>query len=379
MNQEIVEFIKNQFKSTGFIPLHSPIFNGNEKKYLSETIDSTFVSSVGKFVDKFEGKVAEYCNSKYAIATVNGTAALHIALKCVGVAENHEVITQPLTFVATSNAISYLNAEPIFLDVDIETMGLSPIAVQKFLNQNGIIKSDGTYNKLSGKKISACVPMHTFGFPVRIDDLVKVCNEWNIPVIEDSAESLGSTYKEKSTGTFGCAGVFSFNGNKIITSGGGGIIVTDDEKIAKMARHLTTTAKRSHNYEYYHDMVGYNYRMPNLNAALALAQFENLENFIKKKRDLANRYYEFFQKIGVRFRVEPKNSYSNYWLMSIEFANKSKRDDFLNFSNEEKVMSRPIWKLMSNLPMFAHCKSDGLTNSKILESTIVNIPSSVSV
>lgn len=379
MNKEIVEFIKNQFKSTEFIPLHSPIFNGNEKKYLSETIDSTFVSSVGKFVDKFEYKVAEYCKSNYAIATVNGTAALHIALKCVGVGENHEVITQPLTFVATSNAISYLNAEPIFLDVDIETMGLSPAAVQKFLNKNGIIKSDGTYNKLSGKKISACVPMHTFGFPVRIDELVKVCKEWNIPVVEDSAESLGSSYRGKLTGTFGSAGIFSFNGNKIITSGGGGIIVTDDERIAKTARHLTTTAKKPHNYEYYHDMIGYNFRMPNLNAALALAQFEQLEILLRKKRDLAENYISFFRKIGIKFRKEPIKSISNYWLMSIEFSSQNERNSFLEYSNKNKVMTRPIWKLMCNLPMFAHCKSDDLTNSKILESTIVNIPSSASV
>ena len=287
MYKDTIDFIRSIYGSERVIPLHEPHFIGNEKKYLNDCIDSTFVSSTGKFVDEFEEKIAKYTGAKYAVATSNGTSALHIALLLANVAKNDEVITQPLTFVATCNAISYCGANPIFIDVDKETMGLSPLSLQAYLKKNAFIKNQQCINNNTGRVIKACVPMHTFGQPCRIDEIKEICDKYNISLIEDAAESLGSFYKDKHTGTFGQMGVISFTGNKIITGGGGGCVITDDEILAKRAKHLTTTAKVSHKWEYIHDMIGYNYRMPNLNAALLVAQLENLESFLLNKRELS--------------------------------------------------------------------------------------------
>lgn len=376
MNQPIIEFIREQFSTKEFIPLHAPSFIGSELKYLTECIDSTFVSSVGKFVDSFEKQLSIVTNTKRAIAVVNGTSALQITLNLIGVKNGDEVITQALTFVATANAIHYCNATPVFLDVDLDTMGLSPDAVKAFLNQYGEIREDGCYNKRSGNKISACVPMHTFGFPVHIEELMNVCKEWGIPLIEDAAESLGSFYKGKPLGSLGTFGAFSFNGNKIITSGGGGAIVTNDVDLAERAKFLTTTAKQPHPYEYYHPEIGYNFRMPNINAALALAQLEKLNEFLENKRELALTYQAYFTSKGIKFRTENKDTCVNYWLMAIELDNKIDRDQFLKETNNQGVMTRPIWALMHRLPMYQKCVTDSLKNSKYLEERIVNIPSS---
>jgi len=376
--QEIVDFIQETFKTKEFIPLHEPRFIGNEKKYLNDCIDSTFVSSVGKYVDQFEKEFALKVGSKYAIATVNGTAALHISLILADVKKEDEVITQALTFIATCNAISYIGAEPVFVDVDLDTMGLSPKSLESFLKTNCELINNKCVNKTTKKVIKACVPMHTFGHSCRITEIKEICNKWNIALVEDSAESLGSYYNEKHTGTFGKVGAFSFNGNKIITSGGGGVIVTDDEKLAKRAKHLTTTAKIPHPFEYVHDEIGYNYRMPNLNAALLVAQLEQLDKFCKCKKELALKYDEFFNDIeGINFINQPENSSSNYWLQAIIFKDLKARDEFLKFTNKNGVMTRPIWKLMNELVMFKDCQSSDLTNSKICEERIVNIPSSV--
>ena len=371
-----VDFIKGIYKKD-FIALHEPVFIGNEKKYLNECIDSTFVSSVGKFVDRFEKEFAEYIGSKFAIAVVNGTAALHIALKLIGVKEEDEVITQPLTFVATCNAISYCGASPIFVDVDLDTLGLSPESLKNFLEKNCEIKNNKCINKTTKKVIKACVPMHTFGHPCRIDEIKEICDKWHIKLVEDAAESLGSLYKGRHTGTFGKVGVFSFNGNKIITSGGGGVIVTDDEELAKKAKHITTTAKIPHSYEYVHDEIGYNYRMPNINAALLVAQMENLNKFLKIKRDLAKKYEEFFSSIGIEFVKEPQNAKSNYWLNAIKLENKTKRDEFLECTNKNRVLTRPVWRLINKLPMYKNAQKSELKNAEYLEERIVNIPSGV--
>ena len=377
MFEDIIEFIQETYGTKDFIPLHEPKFVGNEKQYLNECIDSTFVSSVGKFVDEFEDQIASYTGAKYAIATSNGTSALHISLLLAGVENGDEVITQPLTFVATCNAISYCDADPIFVDVDRDTMGLSPVALQEFLDSNTTISNNKCTNNSTGKVIKACVPMHTFGNPCRVDEIKDICDQYRIALIEDAAESLGSFYKSKHTGTFGRMGVMSFNGNKIITAGGGGCIVTNDESLAKKAKHLTTTAKVPHKWEYAHDMVGYNYRMPNLNAALLVAQLENLDNFIDKKRKLADMYGKFFKDVDCKFVKEPVESSSNYWLNSIIFNDKQQRNVFLNESNSQGVMTRPIWTLMNKLPMLKDAQCGDLTNSEWLEDRVVNIPSSV--
>lgn len=374
--QPTVDFIKSQFKTEEFIPLHVPHFGGNEKKYLMETIDSTFVSSVGAFVDQFEGMMQDITTAKKGIAVVNGTAGLQVALRLAGVASGDEVLTQGLTFVATANAIAYNNAHPVFLDVDLNTMGLAPKAVEAFLDENAEMRDDICFNKNTNRKIAACMPMHTFGFPVHLDELLAVCNKWNIPIVEDAAESLGSYYKGKHTGTIGKLGAFSFNGNKVVTCGGGGAIITNDEEIGLKAKYLTTTAKKPHPYEFYHDDLGYNYRMPNLNAALACAQLEQLDHLLENKRQLATEYASFFATQGINFRQELENTKANYWLMCIELENKNDRDLFLKFSNENNVMSRPIWQLMHRLPMYENCQRDEQKNALFLEERIVNIPSS---
>jgi len=376
MFEDVINFIQDTYKTKESIPLHEPRFFGNEKKYLNECIDSTFVSSVGKFVDEFEEKIANYTGAKYAIATSNGTSALHISLLLVDVDKNSEVITQPLTFVATCNAISYCGAKPIFVDVDKDTMGLSPSALKYFLENHTRVKKQQCINNKTGKVIKACVPMHTFGHPCRIDEIKDICDHYHINVIEDAAESLGSLYKGKHTGTFGQVGVMSFNGNKIITAGGGGCIVTNDKALAKKAKHLTTTAKVPHKWDFNHDMVGYNYRMPNLNAALLVAQLENLDKFISSKRKLANVYETFFNSNNYVFVKEPMDSKSNYWLNSIILKNKKQRDEFLDEINSSGVMTRPIWTLMNKLPMFRYAQCGDLKNSEWLEDRVVNLPSS---
>lgn len=374
----IIDMIRNQFKSSEFIPLHAPTFRGNEKKYLNECIDTTFVSSVGAFVDRFEEMMCEITGAKHAIAIVNGTNALHLALVLAGVNAGDEVLTQSLSFIATSNAISYCNAIPHFVDVDKETMGFSPSICRKYLAEIAEMRNGVCYNKLTNNRIAACVPMHTFGSPMYIDELKELCDEYNIPIVEDAAESLGSYYKDQHTGTFGLLGTFSFNGNKTVTCGGGGAIVTNDEKLAKRAKHLSTQAKVPHPWEFVHDEVAYNYRLPNLNAALACAQLEQLDDFVERKRKLAAAYEAFFKDVeGVQYIKETKDGKSNYWLNAILLENHEERDKFLKFTNENGVMTRPVWQLMNKLEMFRNCPKSDLTNSEWLAERIVNIPSSV--
>ena len=378
MINKSVSFIRKIFNEPkDFIPLHVPIFIGNEKKYLNKCIDSTYVSSVGNYVNQFEDIISEITQTKKAVAVVNGTAALQVALRLVGVKKNDEVITQALTFVATANSILYNNAIPVFLDVDLDTMGLSPKAVKIFLEEYCELRDGICYNKKTNRRIAACLPMHTFGFPVRLNELIDLCSKWRIPIVEDAAESIGSKYDNKQTGSFGKVGVFSFNGNKIITSGGGGVIISNDERLAEEAKFLTTTAKEPHKFEYIHNTLGYNYRMPNLNAALACAQLESLNFFLQNKRELANEYNDFFYGIGVKFRNEMPNTKANYWLMAIELDNKKERDLFLEFTNNQGVMTRPIWRLMFKLPMFNRFFHDSQKNAIFLEERVVNIPSSV--
>lgn len=380
MYKNIVDFIQKIYDTKEFLPLHEPRFIGNEKKYVNDAIDSTFVSSVGKFVDLFEETFAQKVGTKYAVATVNGTSALHIALLLADVTPEDEVITQPLTFIATCNAISYCGAKPVFVDVDRDTLGLSPEALGNFLEENCEIIDGQCINKTTHKTIKACVPMHTFGHPCKIEEIQAICEKYNIALVEDAAESLGSYYKGKHTGTFGKIGAFSFNGNKIITSGGGGVIVTDDEALAKRAKHLTTTAKIPHPYEYVHDEIGYNYRMPNLNAALLVAQLEQLDTFLDAKRKLAQKYKKFFaQSQEFKFIEEPCNAQSNYWLNGIILSDLKQRNQFLERTNAYGVMTRPVWRLMNELEMFKECQSDALKNAKYLEERVVNIPSSVIV
>ena len=374
---EIIHFIKGLYPSENPVPLHMPRFTGNEKKYVIDAIDSTFVSSVGKYVDRFEEMICEITGAKYAIATVNGTCALHIALKLTGVQTGDEVITQPLSFVATSNSIAHCGAEPIFLDVERETLGLDPAALKSFLQTHAGIRENTCHNRVTGKRIVACVPMHTFGHPCRINEIAEICNHYHIALVEDAAESLGSTYKDQHTGTIGLFGIYSFNGNKTVTCGGGGAIVTNDKALAKMAKHLTTTAKVPHSYEYVHDMIGYNYRLPNLNAALACAQLEQLSVFVENKRELARHYQKFFETLDIPFIKEPEHAWSNYWLNAIILPNSKTRDKFLKATNEAGVMARPAWKLLNKLKMYKDCQTDALENAKWLEERVVNIPSSV--
>ncbi|MGE6220107.1 LegC family aminotransferase [Nubsella zeaxanthinifaciens] len=374
---ELISFIKQQFPNQDFIPLHAPFFLGNEQKYVADAIESTFVSSIGQYVNRFEEMMASITGAKFAIATVNGTNALHLALILGGVEIGDEVLSQSLTFIATANAISYIGANPVFIDVDRDTLGMSPTALQKFLEVHAEMKSDGfTYNKATGKKIAACVPMHTFGLPCQMDELIAICREWNIFLIEDAAESLGSYYKGKHTGTFGKIGTFSFNGNKTVTCGGGGALVTDCEELAKRGKHLSTQAKVPHKWEFVHDAIGYNYRMPNLNAALACAQLEQLNMFVLNKRELSSAYQHFCATHDIQFISESEHTTSNYWLNAIVAKDKEEREEFLTYANANGVMSRPIWQLMNKLPMFQNCQHDGLKNSVWLADRVINIPSS---
>lgn len=401
MYNKITDFIHELYGAQDFIPLHVPCFVGNEKKYLEECIDSTFVSSVGKFVDQFEENMAVYTHAKKAVVCVNGTNALHIAMLLVGVERDDEVLTQALTFIATCNAINYIGAHPVFLDVDKDTMGLSPIAVEKWLSQNAEIREImpesispdydfqpqsfnrskyAAFNKNTGRRIKACVPMHTFGHPTKIKKLVKICQKYHIELVEDAAESIGSLCDGQHTGTFSRVGALSFNGNKTITTGGGGMLLFQDEELGNFAKHLTTQAKVPHRWEFVHDHIGFNYRMPNINAALGCAQLEHIEEFIANKRDTASRYQEFFKTIDdIDFFVEPKGCRSNYWLNAILLKDKTAQQNFLQYSNDHGVMTRPIWCTMNKLEMFKSCAHDDLTNTQWFEERVVNLPSSVRV
>lgn len=375
---QTIAFIRDLYgEKEAFIPLHAPTFAGNEKKYLEECIDTTFVSSVGKFVDLFEQKVAEYTAAKYAVVCVNGTNALHIALKLSGVEEGDMVITQPLTFIATTNAIVYAGAVPAFVDVDKDTMGLSPTSLERFLQDNAQLRNGACYHKQTGRRIKACLPMHTFGHACRIEEIIAICEHYHIAVVEDAAEAMGSYYKSKHLGTFAPIGAISFNGNKTITTGGGGMILTNDENIAHRAKHLTTQAKLPHAWEFVHDEIGYNYRMPNINAALGVAQLEQLDGFLANKRATAEAYKAYFEKQGIAFFAERENEKCNYWLNAIILKDKEERNAFLTEANAQGVMSRPIWQLMNRLPMFVNCERGDLSNAEWLEARVVNIPSGV--
>jgi perosamine synthetase len=375
--ENIKDFIRSQFNTSEFIPLHAPIFIGNEKKYVMETIDSTFVSSVGKFVDRFEEIIKEYTGVKYAIATVNGTAALHMSLILAGVKKDDLILTQSLSFIATCNAISYLYAEPVFIDVDKTTLGLSPIALEEFLKEHSYQKNGECFHKDSDRRISACVPMHTFGHPVEIDTIASICEKYSVVLVEDAAESIGSFYKNVHTGNFGKLAAFSFNGNKTVTCGGGGVIITNDEKLGKLGKHLTTQAKVPHRWEFVHDHIGYNYRLPNLNAALACAQMEQIELFIENKRKLSAAYEEFFRGTDIHFAKEPENTRSNYWLNAILLKDLEARNNMLAELNDADIMARPSWELMHHLTMFKNCFRDDQTNAQWISDRLINIPSSV--
>lgn len=378
MYSKVIDFIHQLYGTNNFVPLAVPVFAGNEKKYLEECIDSTFVSSVGQFVDRFEKDMAAYTECKRAVVCVSGTNALHMSLMLAGVERDDEVLTQALTFIATCNALSYIGAHPVFIDVDKTTMGLSPDAIKEWLVKNAEIRNGQCYNKNTERRVKACVPMHTFGHPVRIEEIAQVCEEYHIELVEDAAESIGSLYKGKHTGTFGKVGAISFNGNKTITTGGGGMMLFNDEELGAFAKHITTQAKVPHRWEFRHDHIGYNYRMPNINAALGCAQLENLDKFVESKRQVAAEYAEFFKNIDdIEFFVEPENCYSNYWLNVVILKDKEAQLEFLQQTNDNGVMTRPIWELMNRLPMFEKCENDGLKNTIWFADRVVNIPSSV--
>ena len=378
MYEKTIKFIKELYGNQEFTPLAVPKFIGNEKKYLDECIDTTFVSSVGKFVDRFENDMAAYTGAKKAVVCVSGTNALHMAMMLVGVERDDEVLTQALTFIATCNAISYIGAHPVFIDVDKSTMGLSPDALKDWLVKNAEIRDGQCYNKHTGHRVKACVPMHTFGHPVRIEEIAAVCAEYHIELVEDAAESIGSKYKGTHTGLFGKVGALSFNGNKTITTGGGGMLLFMDEELGAFAKHLTTQAKVPHRWEFRHDHIGYNYRMPNINAALGCAQLEHLDEFIADKRATAAAYAEYFKNVDdIEFFTEPTDSFSNYWLNVVILKDREAQQAFLQETNDNGVMTRPIWELMNRLPMFENCEHDSLENTIWFADRVVNIPSSV--
>jgi len=435
--QHVIDFIRSLYPNRDIIPLHEPHFGGNEKKYLADCVDSTFVSSVGKFVDRFEEMIRDFTGAKYAIATVNGTAALHVALKLAGVEQGDLVITQPLTFIATCNAISYCGAKPVFVDIDRDTLGMSPESLEAWLAANTVIEDGGCYylpridtnersrmntnraqeqgqksvveqnasnaennqhlsqtsnnplvsirdlslvNIRGKQKISACVPMHTFGHPCQIGRIVEICERYHIPVVEDSAESIGSYYKGQHTGTFGKLGILSFNGNKTITTGGGGMIITNDDELGPLAKYITTTAKKPHPWNFEHDMVGFNYRMPNVNAALGCAQMEKLKDIIENKRETAHAYRDYFSQVAeIEYIPEPSDTISNYWLNVILLKDLEEREAFLKQSNESKAMTRPAWILMNELEMFRESIKGELSVSNEIADRLVNIPSSVRI
>ena len=374
---EMLEFIRSLYPGEDPVPLHAPRFLGNEKKYLDECVDTTFVSYVGKFVTDFEEHVKRVTGALYAVAMVNGTAALHMVLLAAGVKPGDMVITQALTFAATAAAIRHAGAEPAFVDVDRETLGMSPDSLRSFLVERTEHKAGVLVEKVTGRRVAAVVPMHTFGHPARIDMIASVCKEFDLLMIEDAAESLGSSFKGTHTGMFGKAAILSFNGNKPVTTGGGGMIFTNDNEIAERARYISTTAKRKHRWEFVHDEVGYNLRMPNVNAALGCAQMEYLDRILENKRQTASLYKKYFDSIGIPFFTEPMDAKSNYWLNVILLADRAEREEFLQYSNDHGVQTRPVWTLMSKLPPYASCQRTDIPNAEWLEDRVVNIPSSV--
>ncbi|EFN2898439.1 aminotransferase LegC [Campylobacter coli] len=379
MFKKEISFIKSLFNKEN-IALHEPCFIGNEKKYLLECIDSGFVSSVGEFVTRFEEALKEKTKARFVIATNTGTAALHIALLANDIDENCEVITQSISFVATANAIAYTGAKPVFLDIDENTLSLSPKALEHFLENQTYQKDNLSYNKTTHKLIKACVIMHTFGLSAHIKAIKELCEKYHILLIEDAAEALGSTYENKTLGTFGKCGILSFNGNKIITGGCGGAILSDDENLAKLARHLSTTAKIPHPYEYDHDRIAYNYRLCNINAAILLAGLENLELFLENKRELAKIYKDFFKNHDkCKFIDEKSNEKSNFWLNTLLFKNENLRNIFLEECLKNNIFVRPVWKSLPSLKAFQNCQSNELINTKNLEKRLVNLPSSVRI
>ena len=374
-----VSLVREMFSTDEFIPLHAPQFKGREKEMVLQTLESTFVSSIGEFVDEFETRLADYTGAKFAIATSSGTAALHVALHLADVQREDEVITAPLTFVATCNAIRYCGAEPVFVDVEWQTLGLCPESLASFLGNHAEVRDDGLcWNRISGRIIRACVPVHNLGHPVRIHEIAAICAKYNIRLVEDAAESLGSLTSGVHTGRTGCMGTLSFNGNKIITTGGGGALITDDEVLADKAKHLTTTAKQPHPWLFLHDEVGFNYRLPNINAALGCGQLEQLHEYVDAKRALALRYQEWIDPLeDVAFFSEPIGTRSNYWLNALLLENREVRDDFLQYTNDAGVMTRPMWTPMHTLPMYQNCQRDDLTTAQAIEARLVNVPSSV--
>ncbi|TBL73001.1 LegC family aminotransferase [Paenibacillus thalictri] len=378
----IIEAVESVINRSDFEPLHAPQFEGNEWKYVKDCLDTGWVSSVGKYVDLFEKMLADYTGTKHAIAVVNGTAALHVSLKLAGVVSDDEVILPAFTFIATANAISYCGAVPHFADIEFSTLGLDPEKLARYLSEITEMKEEGCFNRITGRRIKAVVPMHTFGHPVDLDPLFEVCVKYRLELIEDAAESLGSYYKGKHTGHWGKLSALSFNGNKIITTGGGGAILTNDTILARQAKHITTTAKIAHAWEFVHDQIGYNYRLPNINAALGCAQLENLPEYIRLKRNLAERYANAFADIqGVKFFKEPPNSQSNYWLnvLILDESCASYRDELLAKTNQCGIMTRPAWRLMHQLDMFSQAPRMDLTNSEALSNRLINIPSSPSI
>ncbi|EHT5409384.1 aminotransferase LegC [Campylobacter jejuni] len=379
MFKKEISFIKSLFNKEN-IALHEPCFIGNEKKYLLECIDSGFVSSVGEFVTRFEEALKEKTKARFVIAINTGTAALHIALLANGIDENCEVITQSISFVATANAIAYTGAKPVFLDIDENTLSLSPKALEHFLENQTYQKDNLSYNKTTHKLIKACVIMHTFGLSAHIKAIKELCEKYHILLIEDAAEALGSTYENKALGTFGKCGILSFNGNKIITGGCGGAILSDDENLAKLARHLSTTAKIPHPYEYDHDRIAYNYRLCNINAAILFAGLENLELFLENKRELAKIYKDFFKNHDkCKFIDEKSNEKSNFWLNTLLFKNENLRNIFLEECLKNNIFVRPVWKSLPSLKAFQNCQSNELINTKKLEKRLINLPSSVRI
>lgn len=378
MNKQWMQFadeIKDMYKKD-FVSLHEPTFNEKEIEYVTDCVKSGWVSSVGSYVTRFEEDLAEFVGVKRAVAVVNGTAALQISLKVAGVEANDEVLMPSLTFIATANAVSYLGAIPHFVDVNLETLGIDPIKLKAYLESIGELRKGELFNKKTGCRIKALVPMHTFGHPVAMDDLLAICEEFQLILVEDAAESLGSYYKEKHTGSFGKVSALSFNGNKIITTGGGGAILTNDDKLADYAKHITTTAKIPHKWEYQHDEIGFNYRMPNINAALGCAQLEKLPVFIEQKRMLVNKYEQLVNNLaGIKLFKEPDGCKSNYWLQTLILDNHNNRDDILTFLNNNGIMSRPIWKPLHMLDIFRNSPKSDLYVTEILNKYVINIPS----
>jgi aminotransferase in exopolysaccharide biosynthesis len=378
-NKEITAYIKNLYPNQTPVLLHCPEFFGNEKRYLEECIDTKYVSYIGRFVAGMEDKIKEITGAKFAVALVNGTSALHILLLAIGIRPGDEIITQSLSFVATSAAIVHAQGIPVFVDVEQNTLGMSPDSLNDFLAEYATIADGKCFNRKTGKQIKAVIPMHTFGHPVRIDEIQKICDKYSLLLIEDSAESLGSFFNGKHTGTFGMASILSFNGNKLATTGGGGMVITNDEAIANKIRYISTTAKRPHRWEFYHDEVGYNLRMPSLNAAVGLAQLEYFDRILENKRKTARIYQQFFNKIGIKFITEPDKAKSNYWLNAILFDDRKQRDEFLEYSNDNDVQTRPAWTLLHTLPPYQHCQHTEVPNAEYIADRLVNIPSSVRV